>query len=920
MINAKDPVFVASVENLKKHLQEKRQPMLDVFKRFRKLNESRLLMAHNAGGGGRELARYRASLVDVILRELADRLRTETHGSTPAEPLVVAAFGGYGRREMNPFSDVDITFITQSNQPRNDTEEFIRRFVMMLWDMGFKVGHSVRSVSQAVQQANQDMLTKTSMLECRYLLGQRELFQEFQRRFQHDCVRGQEKAYLAWREAKIAEQREKFGASVYMQEPNVKSGCGGLRDYQNLLWIACFAEGVQSMSKMVERKFLRESERHMLEKGYDFLLRVRTQMHYLNKRPNDQLTLQMQGRVATAFGYPQKHILRRCEAFMREYYQAARSIHLTTEAALARLNPPAPRSTNRLLGLFVRQPKEEKFDGLIAREGQLFAQSNDIFQQDRERLMRVFFQAQSRKLALSPSLRDLIRRRLPTVDRTFQYGKANREVFLSILSHKGEVGRILREMHDTGFLGKYLPEFEPLTCLVQHEFFHRYTVDEHTLVCVEKLDAVLFTEEPRLSGYRKLLQKQDDPAVLYLALLLHDTGKSTNRRGHEEASAELAQKAARRLQLSPDRRRMLISLVNNHYELSHTAQTRNLEDEATVKEFCSIVQNVRNLDALMLLTLADGMGTSDEKWSDWKESLVWSLYGYARSYLESGSITRNTHRENLQEARALVLAKLPKDFEEEVSAHFQHMPERYFACFDPDAMRGHLRLFRKFFERMTSEDPLTSLQPAVEWIDRPSQGHTEVRLCGWDRDTLLERIAGAFVAGQINILSADAFTRGDSMVLDIFRVCDTRHQPVSSPKDREKFEALLAGALQHTDYDFSPFFEKDPPGMKFYRLSHEAELPSRITIQNTLHPIYSLVEIQTPDRLGLLYDLLRALGQAGVSIELSRITTEMDVAIDTFYVTTKEGRKVTDQAQMERLKEFLQRAAIRERKDVGDPA
>lgn len=908
MSSTRDPIFDQAVANLTEQARRKPGSLIDTFKRFRKIQEHRLKIWHNAGGGGREIARRRSDLVDVLFRELFEQIASEVSQKEPLdESLAVAAFGGYGRREMNPFSDVDIMFLTQKSNPGKAVEEVIRRIMMALWDLGYKVGHSVRSVSQAIQQANGDMLTKTAMLECRYLLGSRDLFTSFKERFEKSCVNGHEAAYISWRLTNMKEMHEKYGLSIYMQEPNVKCGSGGLREYQNLLWISYFKERVLTTAKLVEKKILRDTERRRLEQAYDFLLRVRTEIHYQNDRPIDILTLRLQGLVATAFNYPQKNILRRCEAFMRDYYQHTRDIHLATQAAIGRLEIlPEKHGTNLLQILHLVKNRTEKFDGFAAKEGFLYPLSRDIFNEDPFRLMRVFQHAQRRRLRLSPDLRDLITRRLRLVDRTFQYARTNREIFLSILSHKGRVGPILREMHELGLLGKYLPEFGALTCLVQHEFFHRYTADEHTLVCIEKLDSLLFSEDEKLTGYRAIFQKQEDPAILYLSLLLHDTGKAANTRNHEDASAELAHRVARRLQLSPERRRMLTTLVDSHYTLSQISQQRNLEDLTTITSFANIVKKRDVLDALMLITLADGMGTSDEKWSDWKETLVWQLYRRTAAYLENGAESFDLKQKNLTEMRQAL--KFPKSMDEEVEAHFQHMPGRYFRSFNPDQIREHLRLFHTFLERRASG--LDPLEPTFQWTPRPEQGHTEVYICGWDRQGLLEKIAGAFLSAEINILSADVFTRGDSLVLDLFRVCDTRHQPVTSPKDHTKVQSRLHEALLHEEYDFSPLLAKEAR-MRYYRLSQEVELPTRISIDSESHPIYSIVEIQTPDRLGLLYDLLKAFGEAEIPIELSRITTEMDVAVDSFYVTGADGRKLTQKADISQLQKLLQKAATR---------
>ncbi len=906
MIPQRERILAKSAKDLAAEARKKPGDWLRIFKRFRKVEEHRLKLWHNSGGGGREVARQRSDLVDILFRELF-----ETFSSDDMGRVAVVAFGGYGRREMNPFSDVDIMFLLPRGKPTARLEATIRETLTGLWDLGFKVGHSTRSVPQAIEQANGDPLTKTAMLECRFLTGERGLFTEFRDRFERDCVQGKEAVYVDWRTASQVENRQKYGGTVFMQEPNVKNGRGGLRDYQNLLWIANFQQRIPSMAKLAESEFLRQSERRRIDKAYDFILRVRTEMHYQNERAIDGMTLRLQGQIATAFRYPQKTILRRCEAFMRDYYSHARDIDQFTIAALERMRVAAMPKPSGLLSFFHAAAPTENFDGFVSSGGQLDAQNREIFRQDPFRILRVFQHAQTRKLRISAELADLIRRRPRVIDRTFQYSRVGREIFLSILSHKGEVGGVLRSMHDLAVLGRYIPEFGALTCLVQHEFFHRYTADEHTLVCIEKLDELLFAEEKRFSGYRSLFQKLEDPSILYLAILLHDTGKAANTQHHEDESAMLAHRVARRLQLSPERRRMLITLVDAHYSLSHTAQNRNLEDPATIATFAGIVQNRANLDALMLLTVADGMGTSGENWSDWKEGLVWSLFRRTARFLESDPGENATDAEDRGAVRAEVAKVLPKPFAEEIEAQFDYMPERYFRAFSAEDITNHLRLFHQFFERLRDPDPSMALAPVIEWNHRPLQGHTEVWLCGWDRERFLERVAGAFVAARINILSADIFTRGDNLALDVFRVADSTHAPVDDDRDIKRFEAALKKSLAHSEYDFTPLFEKPSP-LRGYRVSHEVERPARIVLDNLSHPVFTIIEIQSPDRLGLLYALLRAFGQEGISIGLSRVTTEMEIALDTFYVLGRDGTKIDNRDTIARLEKKMIRAAAGE--------
>ncbi|HEY0794043.1 MAG TPA: [protein-PII] uridylyltransferase [Chthoniobacterales bacterium] len=869
---------------------------LDLYKKFLKIEEHRLRLKHYSGGGGLEIARDRANLLDVVLRHLFEGAVTASGHAEAAPPFALLAIGGYGRGELNPYSDVDILFLHDSGRVTTETAAVIEQILYMLWDVGFKVGHATRSIGEAIRLANADTLTKTSLLESRYLAGDRRLHSKFRRDFFEQCVRGQVEAYLKWRLANQEERHRKYGGSVFMQEPNLKNGCGGLRDYQNMQWICYFRDGVMSTAKLVERKYITESDRRSIDRAYDFLLRVRTELQYLTKRPADVLTLFFQGQIANKFNYPQKNILRRSEAFMRDYYQHARTIYLTTKEVTERFLLPASleKEERPIFGFLAkRKLKTEHFDGFYSHGGLIYAENREIFHEDPFRLMRVFLHAQQRELDLSPELQQLIRRRTRLVNRTFQYARATRETFQAVLSRKGQVGRILRMMHEVDFLGRYLPEFGDLTCLVQHEFFHRYTADEHTLVCIEKLDELIGTKEPKLEEYRSLFLKTEDPYVLYLALLLHDTGKASGARHHAEASALAAQKVAARLQLSPVRRRRLILLVDNHLSLSEMAQRRNVEDPATIEAFADIVRSQENLDALMLVTLADGQGTSGQNWSDWKESLVWELYRGASSYLQDTEEffrLRHIEREVLH---ATVSKRMARDFGEEIEVHFHSMPERYFQSHNVNEIVSHLRLFRAFFEERVRDND-HALAAAIRWHSKPDQGHSEAWVCTWDRAALMAKIAGAFATASINILSADVYTRKDSLMLGIFRVCDTNFQSVTEESDQRQVESVLNEALKPQEYDFGPLLSRALRRLGYHH-SPEMDFPTKLTISNRVHPSYTVIDLQTTDRLGLLHDVLKCLSEAGINIVHSRIATEKGAAFDSFYVTDLEGRKLSEE-------------------------
>lgn len=885
--------------------------VLPLYKKFLKVEEHRLRLKHQAGGGGREICARRSELVDVLLQYVFGAAVTSTSGEKgPGIPLTLIALGGYGRGELNPFSDIDVMLLPREGTRKISPhlQEMVQQVLYLLWDSGFKVGHSTRSIKEAIAEANRDMKTKTAMLESRFLAGDAALAREFREQFRSKCVEGREREYVEMRMQDQVARHKKFGDSVYLQEPHVKSGCGGLRDYQNLLWMTYFKEGSLSTNQLVGKDWLSEADQRRIETAYDFLLRLRTDLHYATGRATDILHLNIQEQASKRLNYSPRNGQLRSEALMRDYYEHTRNIFRVTERITAQFVSGYVTSRTRSLFSFlplIRPEKTPVGGSFFIRNKQLHLARRDVFRKDPEQMMRAFQLAQEYALELSPEAADLLSRSLGQVTRTYQYARGPREIFKAILSRKGEVGRVLRAMHRVDFLGRYIPEFGQLTCLVQHEFLHRYTADEHTLVCIDKLDAVVRTDDSKLIAYREIFEQLDDPFVLYLALLLHDTGKAVGARPHSEASALFAQRVATRLQLSSEQRKSLILLVDHHLTLSKIAQQRNLDDPATVAELAKIVKHQKNLNALMLLTLADGQGTSAEAWSDWKESLVWQLFHETSRYLaDQKSYYEQTkiERESLQ---ASVAENLSPDYADEIEAHFDFMPDNYFRGCDVPEIIEHLKLFRSFLANVSSrgEQPLA---PAISWKPFTEQGHSLVSFWTWECGELLAKIAGSFSVVPINILSADIFPRGDNVVLGVFRVCSTKAHAVTDPREFELVEQSLRRALEDENFDFLPLIERAKHQSR-HRPALGIEFPIHIGIDNKTHPIYTLIEIQAPDRLGLLYDILTCLDRESVSIALSRINTQDGAAIDTLYVVDRSAHaKITDSQRITAIQQHLQ--------------
>jgi [protein-PII] uridylyltransferase len=884
--------------------------LLDIYRRFLKLEEHRLKLEHIHGESGRDLCKKRADVISVMLRHLWNSAwETHLRSNLDAPPhIALLAVGGFGRGELNPYSDIDILFLYPNSGPRNtgQVNDIVQHVLYMLWDIGFQVGHATRTMQELVTQANGDLRTKTSLLEARFLCGDEPLFVEFEKTFERRCLRGHEKEYLAWRVADQNDRHEKAGNTPFLQEPNVKSGCGGLRDYQNLMWVGKVKRGLTNSQAFVDAQMLTPTERKQLDRAYDFLLRIRTELHYQQKRSGDVLTLRLQGQIADSFGYQHRTILRRMEAFMRDYYENTSLLFNLGNTLCNRLCGSGKTQTKWAFLPFHATQREE-IDGFILENGELDFAPGTQLSDEPLRLVRLFLLAQQHNAELSPELKLRLRRRLYMIDRRFIYQTAVRETLLAILSRKGQVGRALRTMHELGFLGRFFPEFRPLTCLVQHEFFHRYTADEHTLVCIEMLDKIIDATESPFSKYRPLLQQTARPHILYLAMLLHDTGKSENAERHADASAINAVRVARRMHIKGTDLSTLVFLVDHHLTMSEIARRKNLDNEDTIIEFARIVQTQERLDLLMLLTFADTTGTgSGRGYSDWKDLLLWQLYHRTSSALSGVKEFRAMAEQARLEIQQRLLKNLDRQFDPaEIVAHFENLPPSYFETMSEDLIREHIALVHGFLKYQLTHDD-ASLQPVVHWRNFPEQGHSEVTLVTWDRDHLFARVTGSFAACGLTILKADIFTRADNIAIETFYVATERLEAATDPRDRAAFEKILAQAMGMEQFDFTKAFAKRTVKPRFPAYD-ASELPTQVSVDLRASRTHMLLDVQTADYPGLLYRIASAIADTGMNLVSARVTTEKGAALDTFYLTDRNGKKIEDEEPLAQLIEEVRK-------------
>ena len=870
---------------------------------------------HDAGAGGIETAEARAAMVDSLLGVLFKAAIARQSDDAPG--LALLAQGGYGRGRLNPGSDLDVLFLLPcaSHKLSKELSELIEGILYVLWDCGFKVGHASRSINECIGEARSDQQSKTALMDTRLISGDEELYQKFSQRFEKECVNKGQEDFLNLRRQDLRSRHSKYSHTVFLQEPHVKESCGGLRDYQNVLWVARVKRGFTKIEQLVEAKIITESTCSQLKEGVDFLHRVRNELHYESGRSTDILTLRLQGVVATQFAYPQKTILRRCEFFMRDYYRHTRAIytHSTSLMEYFEIEGQDQSSQGMLKILSFRNKKEksENFDGFTSRYGRIYLDNENAFEEDPNRLMRIFQHCQLKSLKLSPQARKFIHQASKSIGRSFRYNISNRETFRAILERKGEVGRILRLMHRTTVLDRYLPEFGAMDCLVQHEFFHRYTADEHTLRCIDQLDSLTDKPDETDHGrrlYRYLLHKVQDPYALYLALILHDTGRAENVREHIDGSTMLADKVCRRLQIKSGRRRMIMFLVDHHLTFWRYATSRDLSDISVIEEFAGIMKEKSNLDALLLFTWADSNGTNDEAWSPWKESLMLQLYNATRLWLKEGKEQFKTNL-NANKEELLVRCRkiLSKSYHEEMERHFELMPAPYFRFREPRNLSTHIKSAKKFQQRNAKTNGEFTFD--MSWIKRDDRSHTELVVTAWNRPLLLEKVCCALAAQEINIIGADVYTRLDGIVCDIFQVCTADHDPVTSDRDRkrvqETFRAINVNSDPHADYTPEEYLQAKSNYLRTDTAEGGIPFPTRVTISNDLSDTCTAIEIQALDRIALLHDLFSAIDQLGLATVHARICTEKGAAMNTIYVSWPDGSKVLDEEKHTEIQKAL---------------
>ncbi|AHF91915.1 uridylyltransferase [Opitutaceae bacterium TAV5] len=892
-------------------------------KRFLRLESAMIRMRHDARESGLAIARARADLVDVVLSYLFDYALAAWErraGSLPA-PVALVALGGYGRSELSPLSDIDIMFLFPAKVSAATIkplqQHLVDEVLYILWDCGLKVGHSTRTIDEVFAEAKRDIQTKTALLEARLVAGNAPLFDGFAAAYRSYYTTDDPRAYITARLEDQANRRSKYGDTVFIQEPDIKNGVGGLRDYQNMLWMARVKLGITEVDELESLKYLRRNELRDAKRSYDFLLRARNELHFQSKRPTDLLDLEAQPRIAYGLGYMNTDPLARVEQFMHDYYRAAQTLFRVSRLVENRLSlnlvpgapsslpQPAGGSTGGLVASFLdivrarRHQRIKRVDGFILRGNELTAEHPRIFKDDPVRLIRVFRHCQSLNAQPDFSLQALIHESLPLVTRkVINHPDANTS-FRSILHEAGAVYPTLALMHELGVLGRFIPEFDGLTCLVQHEFYHRYTADIHTLNAIRQLDIVFLESEPIAGKYRQALHETAHPTLLYLILLLHDIGKAVGIRGHAETGVTLAMPILERMGIDAAGRELVAFIIKNHLIMARFWQNRDVDDPASATAFAELVHDAERLRYLYVHTFCDSRGTSAGLWNSYKDTLHTTLFRATLEQLTSSEsqAERNSHR--LQMIKQELVAKnLPGVSADEISAHFNLLPERYFIQTEADEVALHIQMVNRLLKSITQADTVAALHPVIDWHDDLNRSLTVVNVVTWDRAGLFYKLAGAFSVAGLSILAAKVISRADHIAIDTFYVAEPGRGVVQSTRAQEIFARTVEAALVSNKDLYPEIVAQANRHRSLLRPSSPAEayhasFPPSVEVYHELSMRRTIVEVQTRDEIGLLFRLARLISEQGFDITFARIGTERGMALDTFYIEDSASSPIT---------------------------
>src|SRR5215470_17274967 len=858
--------------------------------------ETLLLKERQGGRCAARLSRMQDDLIRVIYT-FAVTCLYPSQSPSEGERMAIVATGGYGRGLMAPGSDIDLLFLLPYKQTAW-SEQIAEAILYCLWDMGLKVGHATRSIDDCIRLARADMTIRTAILEARFLLGDRALFDEMVLRFDRQVVQGSAAEFVAAKLAEREERHRRSGQSRYLVEPNVKDGKGGLRDLHTLFWIAKYVYRVRNSEDLIAQGVFNRAEYRLFRRCENFLWAVRCNMHFVAGRAEERLSFDIQRSIARRLGYVERAGMRDVERFMKHYFLMAKDVGDLTAILCAGLESRQAKFVPMLNRVVARlRPRGRR----VLRECSDFVIDNnrvniadpDVFARDPVNLIRMFRLAQRHVLAFHPDALHRATRSLKLIDKSLRENRQSNDLFREILTAKSNAEIVLRRMNEAGVLGRFVPEFGHVVSMMQFNMYHHYTVDEHLLRCIGVLAEIEAGTNPEYALANDLMRtiQPSNRDALYIALFLHDIAKGRVE-DHSIVGAHIARKLCPRFGCSPAETETIAWLVENHLVMSTVAQSRDLSDRKTIENFSSIVQSLERMKLLTILTTADIRAVGPGVWNGWKAQLLRALYYETEPDL-TGGFSEVDRARRVTMAQAEFRAELSDWRPEDVERYMARLYPAYWLKVDLPRKIAHARFVR------AAEQDGRSLATDVGFD--AMRGVTELTVLAPDHPRLLSYLAGACATTGANIVDAQIYTTTDGMALDTIAV--------SREFEREEDEVRRAGRITsaiekalHGDLRLPEVAVKR--GLPKGRIGAFAVEPE-VIVNNHWSNRYTVIEISGLDRPGLLYELTATLSKLNLNIASAHVATFGERAVDVFYVTDLMGAKIASPTRTAAIKRAL---------------
>jgi [protein-PII] uridylyltransferase len=845
---------------------------------------------HQQGASGAAVQQDLVRETDIVLSAAAHVAHCWSEARhSPIKRFSLCAVGGYGRGELSPRSDLDLSLVYLGKLD-DDMRRFNDVLVSLLWDIGFHPGHAVLSVDEAAALAKTDMKVYTSHAQARLLLGSSRPHATLRREL--GDLSGEERAAVLAdirRRIRIEELPEAH-REIFSLEPDIKENAGGLRDYHAARWTLDLVQGGLSQDDLARLNVIAQEEHLALSESLDFLWRIRNELHFHTGKPGNQLTFALQHHVARAFGYrgaPQTAMAH----FMQDYYHAAQRLRRFFESVLHWCDHPVES-----MALDFSLSPEHPRTAYLIQNGQLWigTAGQYWFSERPSRMMEIFWICARREIVLSHDALERIRENLSLAGPEFQKDRLVQQYFIAVCGRPEQAGPLLRQMAQCGLLGAYFPEFAAIQGVVRYADFHSYPVDEHTLRALEALGQIPALEGAvgRFLGH--CLELLRNPHVPVLAILMHDWGKAVGDE-HSVESAARAHGACTRIGMREEQIEKVVFLVEHHMRMSDIAFYRDTNDLDVIRDFSALMKTDGLLRALLLLTYADLSAVAPGVWTEWKGALLLKLFlKTERVLLGRSDIVSEEGYWNLPKAREVAEA-LPPELSDHTEAHLRAFGQGYFVAFTPKHIAQHLRCL----------DGAKKTGMAVHCDAHEATGMSEVVVCTKDRPGLFAMIAGSFCAHMVDITEAALFTSPEGYVVDCFTV---RHALSGAALTKNQFrhvERTLREVLSKEDV-----VEKAVAQARhrfFAMLKPVVPVPVRIDFDNDASATDTVIDIEAGDRTGLLYDMAHALSVQSVDIQTARIVTDARQVRDAFYVRS-QGKKILDDAALQEIRGVLKKA------------